>query len=381
VDPPGWVPDRGTAVGLRLKNPLSPLLDAGYVEAALRRHFEPLLDAAFDDVLRDAYPEGVALALNGRLLERRHVTGDDRARLEARLPRKRKPSAVGWLFRSEQPLPEHEQGLAVSTRGKVIRRGWDWLGLTPSSPACVAGLVEAPALAASLTLHKSDVLRSGRRGIAYLAYRKAIQEAVSAQLAAWGEARDAEDGARRRAARPLERDLESVLVDLAEDFPVLAALVEHRAGGQRRLPTGIPAPAPVARTEAAQLDAKLLQETEAPSEPPGDRPATTLPGPSGPRRPARYGLTVEFEDRDSPEVARLVESTVYVNTSHPAYVRAVASRSEGYHAALGVGMALAAVAVESSKAQEFLTAFLARWGEALTRDGRRRKPGNGRAAR
>jgi hypothetical protein len=32
---------------------LSPLLDAAYVEAALRRHFEPLLDAALDDVLAE----------------------------------------------------------------------------------------------------------------------------------------------------------------------------------------------------------------------------------------------------------------------------------------------------------------------------------------
>jgi hypothetical protein len=34
----GLVPDRGTAVRLRLRNALSPLLDAGYLEAALRRH-------------------------------------------------------------------------------------------------------------------------------------------------------------------------------------------------------------------------------------------------------------------------------------------------------------------------------------------------------
>ena len=68
-----------------------------------------------------------------------------------------------------------------------------------------------------------------------------------------------------------------------------------------------------------------------------------------------------------------MESTVLVNTAHPAYHRAVASRSEGYHAALAVGMALAAVAVEPSGAQEFLSTFLARWGEALGRDRRRRK--------
>ena len=78
----------------------------------------------------------------------------------------------------------------------------------------------------------------------------------------------------------------------------------------------------------------------------------------------------------------LVESTVIVNTAHPAYGRAVASRSEGYHTALSVGLALAAVAVEPSRAQVFLTAFLARWGEALGRDRRRRKrrPRHGRGS-
>jgi hypothetical protein len=37
-------------------------------------------------------------------------------------------------------------------------------------------------------------------------------------------------------------------------------------------------------------------------------------------------------------------------------------------------MALAAVAVEPAGTQAFLTAFLARWGEAVGRDRRRRQP-------
>ncbi|HYU16641.1 MAG TPA: hypothetical protein VEL05_11235, partial [Candidatus Acidoferrum sp.] len=59
---------------------------------------------------------------------------------------------------------------------------------------------------------------------------------MAAQLAAWGEGREVEDSARRRAAQPVERDLESVLIDLAADFPAVAALVDRRPGGQRRLP-------------------------------------------------------------------------------------------------------------------------------------------------
>ena len=120
--------------------------------------------------------------------------------------------------------------------GKVIKRGWDWLGVTPVAPERLTGVIEAPALAECLTLSKADFIRAGHRGAIYLAFRKAIQEVVADRLAAWGDLREAEP--RRRSARPIERDLETVLVDLAEDFPLLSALVDARPGGQRRLPFG-----------------------------------------------------------------------------------------------------------------------------------------------
>lgn len=85
----------------------------------------------------------------------------------------------------------------------------------------------------------------------------------------------------------------------------------------------------------------------------------------GHRNPARFGLGIQFEDReDDQEIGRLVESTVWVNRAHPAYQRAVATRSEGYHIALAVGFALAPLAVEPSQEHTFLTAFLSCWGEA-----------------
>lgn len=409
VSPPGWVGERGTAVGLHLRNPLSPLLDAGFVESRLRLHFEPLLDPAFDEILRERYPRGVAFAVNGRPLARARPS-ERRASLVVRLPRKRKPAASGFIERVAAPLPEDRQGLAVSTLGKVIRRGWDWIGLSSSSPGLVGGLVEAPGLATALTLNKGDFVRAGRRGITYLAFRKAIQEAVQAQLAAWGEARDREDTARRRAARPLERDLEDVLIDLASEFPALTALVERRPGGQKRLPTGkegdeapggaatplfgpepasngtaeVPSPASTPEVAAAPADAPVdAVDAAAPSTPSTEAAAPERPGHSvlppptsgGPRRHTRYGLGVDFEERaDLFDLGRLVESTVFVNTAHPAYLRAVASRAEGYHAALTVGVALAAVAVDPAERQAFLTAFLARWGEAVGRDRRRRQP-------
>ena len=77
-------------------------------------------------------------------------------------------------------------------------------------------------------------------------------------------------------------------------------------------------------------------------------------------------MTLRFESRpDDPQLGRLVDTTVWVNEAHPAYRRAAASRAEGYHLALTVAMALAPLAVEAAQTHAFVTAFLARWGEAV----------------
>ena len=389
VPPPGRAAARGTAVRLRLTSALSPLLDAGFVETALRRHFQPLFDPALTEILGARYPRGVRFVLNGQPLVTQGWEAPSIAPLAVRLARKRKAAVAGYMISDRLGLAEDRRGIAISTYGKVIKRGWDWLGVTPAAPEHVGGLIEAPGLAECLTLNKADFIRAGARGATYLAYRKAIQEAVSRQLALWGDAREEGERARRRAARPVERDLEAVLVDLADHFPLLAALVERRQGGQRRLPLGgagpraradgarfAPAPpAPVERGESPSPADRLPGEPAAPSAREESTPVA-LAAPAGPRRPARYGLSIQFEQRpDDPELGRLVESTVWVNEAHPAYRRAVASRSEGYHVALATAMTLALLAVEPAKEHAFVTEFLARWGAAIDRrkSGRRRR--------
>ncbi len=400
VAPPGLVAERGTAVRLTLTSALSPLLDLGFIDSVVRRQFQPLLDPALVEILAGRYPRGVRFILNGARLEKQGWSASEVAPLAVRLARKRKPAAAGYMVRDRLALPEERRGIGVSTYGKVIKRGWDWLGVTPAAAEQIGGLIEVPGLAECLTLNKADFVRAGARGATFLAYRKAIQEAVSRQLALWGDARDAGEPRRRRAARPVERDLETVLMDLAEDFPLLATLVEQRAGGQRRLPGARPGPgpelapavvlaasppesaergaresAPAATTGGEPGEPATAPHGEEPGEP---RPAEAhLPAPRGPRRPARYGLSIQFEARpDDPELARLVESTVWVNEAHPAYRRAVASRSEGYHVALATALALAALAVEPAKEHAFVTAFLASWGAALgRRKGGRRRSG------
>ena len=250
------------------------------------------------------------------------------------------------------------------------------------------GFAGVPALAECLALNKIDFIRAGARGATYLAYRKAIQEAVSQQLAEWGDASESTERARRRGARPVERDLELVLADLADDFPLLASLVEQRAGGQRRLAVASPR-ASGDEAAGARLAAQEPAAASAPPQPAeaGDLPkaepdSATATAPTSPAvghvtggmrqpRAVRYGLRIAFESRpEEPELAHLVESTVWVNEAHPAYRRAFASRSEGYHVAVAVALALAPLAVDPAKEHAFITAFLARWGAAIDR----RKP-------
>jgi hypothetical protein len=395
VPPPGVVRERGTSVRLKLQNALSPLLDRGFVCAALRRHFAPFFDPTFDEILGDSYPAGVRFEVDGDPLPRARREGPEVAPLAVRFPRKRKPQAFGFLARDAADLAEEHRGVAVSTRGKVIKGGWDWLGISPVQPQRIGGVLEVPALAACLTLNKADFIRTGARGATYLAYRKAIQEAVGHQLGMWGDAQAAGGSARRRAARPLERDLGRVLVDLADEFPLLTTLVEWSAGGQRRIPTGRAAAveegrelvavsllsdageeAPTAERapagESPQAGAPPAKPAgAAPREPPekagaeGER-LTTLPGTPGRQRAARTGISIDFENRPGElELGRLVESTVWVNEAHPAYQRALASRAEGYHVALTVALALAPLAVEPARERSFVNAFLSLWGEAL----------------
>ena len=126
IPPPGLAGARGTAVRLTLTNQLSPLLDAGYVVEIVRNHFEPLLEPAFDEVLR--HSAGVVFEVDGRTVV-------------APVPHDAERTAVtyGWVVRGERPRSASSnarhrcppiQGIAIY--GKVIRRGWEWLGLAPA---------------------------------------------------------------------------------------------------------------------------------------------------------------------------------------------------------------------------------------------------------
>jgi hypothetical protein len=92
-----------------------------------------------------------------------------------------------------------------------------------------------------------------------------------------------------------------------------------------------------------------------------------LPLPTTGRRAKRAKLSFDVRLEallGDPQLGRLIDSTIWVNEAHPAYRRAKATRAEAYHLALTVASALAPLAVEAERRQDFVNRFLASWGEA-----------------
>jgi hypothetical protein len=125
---------------------------------------------------------------------------------------------------------------------------------------------------------------------------------------------------------------------------------------------------------SAEARAVHAQPNEAEQPNSSSEAGATLPATGGARRPAHYGLDIQFQDRpEERDLGRLIESTVWVNRAHPAYRRALASRALGYHIALTVALSLAPLAVEPAQQTQFVLTFLSRWGEAIDKPARRAK--------
>ena len=324
IPPPGLVARRGTGVRLRLRNPLSPLLDPGYS----RRRSAGTSSRSLIRPSTPSWPRTIRAESASR--QRRPARAGRAARPESapiaiRLARKRKPAAAGYLVRDRGPLPEEQRGLAISTFGKVIKRGWDWLGLTPAAPDRVGGLVEVPALAECLTLNKADFIRVGpaARSISPTGRRSRRQWPPSSRHGATSRTRATACGAAWPA--PVERDLESVLGRARRGFPAArrrswsagraasagcpwdgrAGLGRERfcwrrsrpctgsAAGRSREPVrGRARRRPPRDRDAPRAPAPASTEDGAPPTP---APTATLPSERGRRQPGRYGLSLQFD--------------------------------------------------------------------------------------
>ena len=398
---PGFAPARAleldAAAGLRWPSGAPPSACASRTRSprfsirlrrgGLRRHFEPSWTGAFDDVLAEHYPEGVAFMVNGRPVEKRRGRRRRPRSIEVRRrgsarPRRsvRRASSGARSWKTARASP------SAPRQGHPPRL--DRLGVTLRLALLVAGLVEAPASRRVLDVQQEHFVRAGRRGMTIPRVPKGHPGSrlpPLAERARRGTAKTPRRGGPRALSKGTSRP---VLVDLAKDYPALTALVERRAGASaasRPARTVFSPRAPSASDRWPPGDAEAGRRSHEPGRRRTDVARRSAGGPgrrggaTGADRERTSNVHLEPAARPtdpgglfamaSPSTSRISPTTlssaasssptVWVNMAHPAYARAVASRAEGYHVALTVALSLAPLAAEPGKSQDFLTEFLA----------------------
>jgi hypothetical protein len=383
IEPPGILEDaaRGTAVSLVFTG-ASTLLEPNFVELILQAHFHPLLDETFHDLFASLYNTTIRFFINTRAVKSPQLAHlSERKTFLVRSAKSQsaqsKPIGIGFIGRCEDDLPEVERGIGISAYGKVIKRGWDWIGLTPKNPTRLHGLVEMPALVEILTTNKADFLKDSHALKKYYRQRKAVQIALEPILRELGESAPVRERSERD-VRPLEREMERVLGNLVNEYPEIAPLVGRRRTTQPGINLGpdVEGDALGAFTETLAEIAQQQKNANEPGEaqltaPPPTAVETVLDPSEGNGERAREqegkrvgpGLMIGFEDTtERAELGWLLDNTIWVNRGHPAYQKSVAGGHEQYHVVLTVAWVLLGHLNDQHSAQRFIGEFLFGWG-------------------
>jgi hypothetical protein len=180
-------------------------------------------------------------------------------------------------------------------------------------------------------------------------------------LRALGEYASAERPSAEKNIKPLTRQIETALDILAPEFPELETLLGSRTGRggngsgtntekDKKLeernapPVGIDGITAGLRGEKEKKKRKQAKD--------GSGAARKKPG-----------LSLALEDlTDAPGIlGRMVEDTLSINTLHPAWKKALATKQEEYHILVIVGLVLAEFVAPEKNAADFLAKFLSSW--------------------
>lgn len=364
---------RGTSVTMYFTDDQPHLLRKEFVADTVIKHFYPLLHVyLMEEILHYVYKKGVEITVNGEVLtlspeEQRIDNG-----FKVFLGKSSRPIGAGfltkkvleqgWLARLAGKAPNERHiasGLSVSTYGKVIKTGWEWVGIMPKSATELVGIVELPALSEVLTTNKSDFLTDAVHLRKFYRLRKAVQQAIMPVLRSLGEFAGDQKTSAAKNVKPLERQIETALEGLSPEFPELDTLLGSRRGRG-------------AGSEKKRMEPKG-EGTSASGDPTiSDGATTDLP--DAKRKKAKKekegavsrkkpGLTLALEDlSDAPDsLGRILEDTVSVNTLHPAWKKALQTKQEEYHILVVVGLVLAEFVAPEKHATDFLGKFLSSW--------------------
>ena len=378
IEPPGLVTTpSGTAVSIIVSDNNSMLLIPQLVQGIICKHFYPILDCAFmNDILKHVYRKGVEFHVNGKKLELTTCASDvPKSPFIVKTGRRDKPIGIGFLSKGKEDYSEDERGIAISAYGKIIKRGWDWVGICPNNPASLSGIVEIPQLSEILITNKSDFLKDATSLQKYYKVRKAIQEAIEPVLKHYGEL-----GTKRekpeKSIRPLEKEIEKALALMLNEFPELGPLL-----GRHRQSEVAPAVLPEANGSSVGTlyeepgaiaptgsDIGGARSANAENIPPPDEyiDKTKEPVEPGNERESRKrspGLMLGFQDDPNrEELGWLLENYLWINKGHPLYRKYADSPTENYHIVLAVAWVLSGYLEGGKSPQMFINRFLYNWG-------------------
>ncbi len=408
IEPPGLVNFKtGTAVSIFLKGSHKPknflLLNPEFIGNTIKTHFYTILESSFQKILKNFYGIDFNFYVNEQKIELTNLENFDKSEaFKIHIGKREKPAGIGFLRKYSNELPEEKRGIAVSTCGKVIKQGWDWLGILPKNPSYITGIVEIPALSMILTTNKADFLRDTASLQKYYKYRKAILEAIEPILNKFSELNEPVKK-KEKQLNPLEKEIGLVLDNILEDFPELDPLIGKK--GRPKTISGVIAnpDEKVFKTAALDIDAIIagIEKETGGTTPAGvlqndgsgidedisdnkndnkidkeyenedvylDKP--DLAPESGiyvkPHKINRKppGLMIDFyENNSSEELGKLGENTIWINKAHSAFKKAEKNGNENYHIAISIALVLSGYLNERKSTKEFINKFLSVWGK------------------
>jgi len=208
----------GTSVSIHLRNHNRYLLDENVIRRVIQASFYPILHEEFmNAVLKVVYKKGVRFYVGSQEVKLPEGTKKAKQFL-VKLGKRKKPVGIGIVQKFITPVEEEKRGIAISTYGKVIKRGWEWIGIMPNNPTRLTGIVEVPDLSQILLSNKMDFLRDTNSLQKYYRYRKAIQKAITPVLSELGEISQTHEKSEKR-LRSLEEEIQRALGNMLDDFP------------------------------------------------------------------------------------------------------------------------------------------------------------------
>ncbi|MEK7664952.1 MAG: ATP-binding protein [Patescibacteria group bacterium] len=359
------LPEKGTAVSIFFKNSNSPLLSEKFIAETTYNHFYPLFhQEPFSSILKHVYKKGVEFFINGKKISFEYNLPAASKTFQIRL--NRRLAGTGFLAKYDGAATAPFQGLGVSTYGKVIKSGWEWLGIWPKEHGQIYGMAEIPELSEILTTNKMDFLKDAASLKKYYLHRKSIQEAVIPILKEFGENLELESS--QKQYKLLSKEIEKTLRSVLKNFPELTPLLGLKTSRQKE------------SVFSESTEAQLVSIVKDNLPPENKTMDNNNGGQEGVKKekekqevkknisPEKKGnklpsLIIGFENRSVKDpVARMLENKIWINNFHPAYIKAKQENLEEYHIILSVALTLSSFLEDKHLPQKFINDFLSVWG-------------------